>query len=129
MKFKWIPRESYGIFRFGFPLSEEALDILEFEPETDSTNWLKFRLSGEDILVFTENSLVISVACYSRFEIEGVNLIGSTLVDATKLIGETPEAEVDEIEIEGTVQFVYEFDDSGLQLWVEKGKVATVFIS
>ena len=127
MEFKWIPKTSYGIFKMGFPLSKKARELLEFEPEEDSTNWMKFRMRDEEILVFTENDKIVSIACYKEFYIRGVNIIGLKLSEAIKQIGEEPEKKVDEIEMDDSVQMVYEFEDAQLQLWTKKGRVVTVF--
>ncbi len=127
--YDWIPLTRVGKFIFN-TVVQKYVDqgLLEKMPDDqDATGWQTYGVPGGSLRVHVEDNRIISIACYDECILNGYNLIGMTFDDAKNVLEIQPSEDVDIIDIGDTRQEVFEFDDLEAQLWVEKGKVVTVF--
>lgn len=125
----WVPLSRLGCIRFGRPLGD-AINRYRLTPihdeEDDATDWVGYEDADDALRVYLENEIVISVHCEAHCVYSGKNLIGMPLEAALALL-ECPDCPCsDTIEIEGTLQGVYEVEPLSAQLWEKDGRIVTV---
>jgi hypothetical protein len=131
---KWDPCVGVGEFIFGAdikPLIGKYNLLLVPDEYKSQVAWNSYSVSDKDMRIYTEDERIIAVACYEECWINGINLLGLSLTDIIKVMGIVKEqiSEGEEYEINDEVQFVYEIDDLGAQLWIQDGHVITIICS
>ncbi len=110
------------------------LDTFEFKiyRKDGDNDCDKYRIDNPDIsLYLDDNNKIESINCRDECLYKGRNLIGMTIEDFISHTGEKYYGEVDILDYEddGIPQYVYEFDDIGLQVWCKNNIVVTIIAS
>jgi hypothetical protein len=130
-----VPFEGVGKFSLNKSI-QVYLENFHFEIEDFSKDKyapsIHYILSHPDITLFVENDIINSISCYEELIYKGRNLINLTL-DQFISITEEYYTEVDELNFDDDdiPQYVYEFENLGLQVW-EKGKdgrIVTIIVN
>ena len=92
-----------------------------------------FDLNGSEIELWCENAVIKSICCNHSCIYKGQELINMNYQEFLHIIDEVPVTH-DVIYVLtnkncGQNQHVYDFDKSGLQIWVWRNKIRTVVIS
>lgn len=125
---------SLGKFKFRENITEYNLGKYAFIPKDNEDDiWDTYNLDEPKISIFTDSEKnICSIRCNYKCYYEGQNLTGMAYADFLKLTNEVPNSE-DLIYViraqKGQNQKVYDFDSLGLQIWVYRNKVVTVFCS
>ena len=86
-----------------------------------------------EIELFCEDKIVKSICCNESCIFKGKELINMDFQEFLELIGEKPSShEIEYVVVtkdRGQNQHVYDFDKSGLQIWVWRNKIRTIIIS
>lgn len=117
------PKISQGNFLFGDDINKYKNDYdFELSPK-DISGYEGYTIYNPETCLFVENGKIASIASYEECIYKGRNLIGMTIVEFMRFTGEKYYGEVDEADFEedDIPQYIYEFEDIGLQVW-EKGK-------
>ena len=126
------PYIGVGDFDFGKKINT-YFDIYKFEyfKCEDATEWDMYKVPDLSIEIYTENETIVSIACRKHCYFKGINIIGMNLVDFYNLLKLSPNRTVDKIYVkEGNhYQDVIEISEIGVQIWVYRGKIKTVFCS
>ena len=127
---EWVPLHSVGSFLLGDNINNylDKFNLQLVDIEDDVVDWVSYELLESDVVVHTEQSKIISIACYKHFFYKRINLIGLTLGEITKIIKKHPD-KVDKITVcnDEPPQLVYEFNSLELQLWFKDGLLVTAF--
>lgn len=97
---------------------------------------MNYSLENPDMTIFLKHNncqIIDFIACYEVLFYKSVNLIGLTIDEFKNVTKSEYYGEVDELDFEedNIPQYVYEFDDLGLQVWEKgkNGKIVTIIIS
>lgn len=129
-----IPNISLGKFELRKKITEYNLGKHEFiSKDSEEDIWDTYELFDPELSLFTDKeNNICSIRCNYKCYFKSRNLIGMKYTDFLELIDEKPNSE-DIIYVirgnRGQNQKVYDFDLLGLQIWVYKNKVMTVFCS
>ncbi len=127
-KFEWIPLKQVGFFKFGDDIKIHSNILVQIPEERDNkVEWDVYTIPGRNIRIFTERNKIVSIACYDNFYFKNVNIIGYDAKKINTLLNTQSNIEVDEIEIDGQIQKVYEYDALGLQVWTKNELVVSIF--
>ena len=125
----WNPSKGIGPFQIGVKIEEyiHEFDLeLVLEEMKDSDDWEAYRIKNrDDIRIYSVDSKVESIACYMHCNYKGNNLIGMTIKQLINVLNTEPEEEVDKYDLDDGIQFVYEFDIYGCQVWVKDNIIVT----
>ena len=131
-KLDFVPFERVGPFRFGthidqYELGEEA----EFYPEDEDTGWESCDIEELGLSIYTEGGKIESICATREFFFGDMNLIGASFPEVKALpgIGEIVDTDQLFLEDESEPQEIYDFDESGLQLWVKNEVVVAAIPS
>lgn len=131
--YQLIPKESFGAFRFESNIRNYAAYTMRFIPKTDVNDlWDTYELTDPLITIYTdEHGTIRSIRSDSACFYREMNLIGLSYAHFLSAIQQKPDT-IDRIYVptqnsKGQYQQVYDFDDLGLQVWVHRGKIRTVF--
>lgn len=128
----FTPFECVGEFRFNTKIScylnKYEFDILLKEKEYQSNH---YTLKEQEVTLFVEENIIDSICCNEECLYKGRNLIGMTIEEFVSHTGEKYYGEIDKADFEddNIPQYIYEFDDIGLQVWVKNNKIVTVIAS
>lgn len=130
-----ILKKSYNDFVLGEHISK-YLDIphrlFHYESPIVRDNYL-FYINKVEIELCCDNGIIESICCSQSCIYEAKELIMMNFDDFLKIIKEIPGShEILYIPSDmhrGRNEHVYDFDNSGLQVWVWRGRIRTVYIS
>lgn len=130
-----IPFESVGEFYINDSI-ENYLDSYSFTVEdfsNENTPSLNYRIDNPEITLFIDKGIIDYIGCYEELLYKGRNLIGMTISEFMNHTNENYYGEIDELDFEddNIPQFVYEFENIGLQVWEKgkDGKIVTVLVN
>lgn len=130
-----ILNKSYDDFMLGTSVTNYINRPHQIDKHDDPFTWecYIFFQNGFDIELWCENKIIKSICCNQSCIYKGKELINMNYTEFLCLIDETPLAH-DIIYVlvnknHGQNQHVYDFDKSGLQVWVWRNKIRTVIIS
>lgn len=126
---------SYDIFYLGEEISkyEKYVRLKNHYNNPCGFDSYNVEIHGYSILLWSENGHVEQICCYESCIYNGEELIMMTFKDFLSRIKEEPSNHdicyVPCKDNWGQNQHVYDFDKSGLQVWVWRGKIRSVVIS
>lgn len=128
----FIPFESVGDFKINSKI-DDYFNSHEFEvfPKDGEYDSEKFNIDNPSISLFVEDGVIESICCDEECLYKGRNLIGMSIEELISHTGEKYYGEIDEADFEedNIPQYIYEFEDIGLQVWTKNGIVVTVIAS
>ena len=118
-----VPHLSIGPVRFRerIDLFLEKFDDFDYHLDDDNTIWDEHYFLNRDLVVYTENDLVICAGIFCDCYLEGRNLFGMNIGEffATFNISEKERSVDERLWVSDTEQqSVYEIQSLGLELWV-----------
>ncbi|MBA3987485.1 MAG: hypothetical protein H0X63_13150 [Flavobacteriales bacterium] len=128
-KCELIPTSSVGPFKLGTKISKYEKFDLDYFPPDESTGWATYKMRDPELEIYTEEEIIISIACREVCNYKGQNLIGLPFKELMRLINERPEDKDEIIMEDGELQIVYEFYNFGLEVWTKCNIIVTVFCS
>ncbi|MEC4802928.1 MAG: hypothetical protein SAJ72_01580 [Jaaginema sp. PMC 1080.18] len=124
----WIPNQRLGAIEFETPIEIyiNSLGAYMSEPKDDVTGFETYEITNEDITIYVENDLVVTVNAYECICYKGINLIGVHQKELINLL----EIEPDEIGTpvlyeDGDIQTPLDFDSLGLEAWISNDCVVS----
>ena len=130
-----IINESYDDFELGNNIVKYKDKPHHIDKHNDPFPWdcYNFIHDGHEIELWCENDIIISICCNYSCIYQGQELINMNYKDFLQLIDEIPiKHELIYVLVSknhGQNQHVYDFEKSGLQIWVWRNKRRTVIIS
>lgn len=131
----WVPNERLGPVSFGAPISDYTSMLgleLEHYEEVAGYKESHFKVSGVDIDIYIQDSLVDTIISREVFMWNDANVIESTMEELTRILGTEPD-EKDELDLsvddETAPYQVLDYHDLGLQVWLLNGKVESISCS
>ena len=127
------PFQGVGDFMFNSPIID-YLDLYKFTIYRKDGNYDcdKYNIDNPDMSLYVDdNNIIESINCHEECLYKGRNLIGMTIEEFISHTGEKYYGEIDVLDYEddGVPQYVYEFDDIGLQVWCKKNVIVTIIAS
>jgi hypothetical protein len=120
-----------GDFVIGNPI-RLYLEKFSFEiyPKEGKYDCIKYVIKNPVISLFVEEGMINSISCEEECLYKGRNLIGISIEEFISHTGFTHEEEIDELifEEDNIPQYVYEFDEVGLQVWVKMEKIVVIIV-
>lgn len=128
-----IPKISVGDFLLNDHIDNYKGKYIFEKSSKDESGYEGYAIYNPETCLFVEDGKIVSIASYEECIYKGQNIIGMTIEEFTSHTGEKYYGEVDRADFEedDIPQYVYEFEDIGLQIW-EKGKggkIVTVIAS
>lgn len=127
------PFECIGEFVFGTSINDYKNEFkFTLYPKEGTNDCDKYNIDNPDLSLYVdENNLIESINCRDECLYKGRNLIGMTIEDFISHTGEKYYGEIDILDYEddGVPQYVYEFDDIGLQVWCKNNIIVTIIAS
>lgn len=104
---------------------------LKFNKAEDEFCRDNYDLFYPESTIYIEDGLIEDIACHQEFIYKGRNIIHMSYIEFLKHSNLKPVGETDKVYLSGDEeQFVYEFDEIGLQVWTNKsGIIVTVIAS
>ena len=130
MHIELVPLKKVGVFIFNDDIRNYSDYGLKIERSLDKTGWDTYRLEKDGVIIHTENNLIVSIACYNYCYLKNQNVINMKVGDFVNLNKVYPDLnQTDTIFLneEEYPHIVYEFETLGMQIWVKKGVIDTVF--
>lgn len=131
----WVPNERLGPVSFGTPISDYTSMLgleLEHYEEVAGYKESHFKVSGVDIDIYIQDSLVDTIISREVFMWKDANVIESTMEELSRILGTEPD-EKDELDLsvddESAPYQVLDYHDLGLQVWLLNGKVESISCS
>lgn len=126
---EWSPSNGVGPLKYGALiqdyLSEYPIRLLEPEG-SDVTGWGTYEIENSDKTIWTEEGKIVSIRCDEYFVYKGNNLIGLSKIECIAYLQRQPDEVGEGVLFEdGTVQKPLEFDELGLEVWLEDGKIVS----
>jgi hypothetical protein len=125
------PHIRVGEFMFGQDINEYLKKYpFIFTPEDKSTGWETYTLEKEGLVLFTERKSIVSILCEKNCHYKEYELINSNINDFLIHLEDIKVSSIDEIFVtDDILQFVYEIDELGFQIWCEQNIIKTVILS
>ena len=130
-----ILNPAVGVGDFHFEESiEQYLATFDFGylPKEDSNDTHSYYIDNPNMSLWVkDNGLIENIKCTEECLYRGRNMIGMHIDDFLNFYELLPDGDVDELnwEEDGIPQFVYEFNELGLQVWVKNAHVITIIAS
>jgi hypothetical protein len=129
----FLPFRGIGDFMFNEPIAS-YINTFDFTIYSKDGKYDcdKYTIDNPDIsLHVDDNNNIESISCHEECLYKGRNLIGMTIEEFISHTGEKYYGEVDRLDFEddGVPQYVYEFDDIGLQVWCKNDVIITIIAS
>ena len=130
-----ILNTSYDDFELGHKISKYVRRPHYIHKWNDPFQWdcYTFIQEKNEIELFCEDKIIKSICCNESCIYKGKELIKMDFQEFIEIIEEEPASHDIEYVVvtkdRGQNQHVYEFDKSGLQIWVWRNKIRTVIIS
>lgn len=130
-KLAFIPFKSIGKFIFDTNIDEYRDELTSFNyEEPDEFNKEYYRSQDDNLMIAVRKNILESIFSYKELYYENTNLIGLSLSEFQKLLQVDDVGHVEEYDLGDEVpQFVYQFDDIGVQVWTKQDKVVTIIAS
>ncbi len=135
MIYYFIPFERVGEFILKSDIRNYQDDfnftVKAYEDEFSSSEHYSLENPKLSLFVDLHSKKIDEIACYEEVLYKGRNLIGMTIDEFISHTGEKYYGEIDKLDFEddNIPQYVYEFDDIGLQVWTKNNIVITVIAS
>lgn len=130
-RFEWTPRKQLGPFEFGAFFNKDLLEnysVVEVPEEYNSSvDWTVYKFN-QDGRVFLEDDKIVSILSTSEVFYHDKNLVGMQIDQIINLLDSEPDS-IESEEMSDGVEYVYEFEQLGLQLWISEGVVVTVIVN
>lgn len=87
-----------------------------------------YTINHPDISLYVESDKIVSINCREECIFDGKNIIGMTIKEFVKVYNLKINGLVDKLDYEddNVPQYVYEFDNIGLQVWVKNKRIKSV---
>ncbi len=133
MKLVLNPKISFGPFYFKSRMSDYKKTYhFEYEPcpNDDVTGWDTYILNKPELIIYTEDEIIVSISSSEECILHGRNIAGMCYNVFLDLVKSLPSS-TDKIYLSNTntKQEVYDFEDLSIQLWVYNGKIVDVYVS
>lgn len=132
MILNFIPFKCIGEFKISSRIHDylQRYDFEYTEPD-NITGWATYDLNELGLSLYVDKEKIISISCNKECVYREKNLISMGIDDfiswaELKIYGRIDELYLEEDDIP---QYVYEFDDIGLQVWVKNKLIKTVIAS
>jgi hypothetical protein len=127
----FIPFERIGGFILESNIEDYKNKKFTHTPIDDVTEMETYSIDDLGLSLYVENGKIDSVECNDECLYKGRNLIGMTIEEFISHTEEKYYGEVDELDFEedNIPQYVYEFDDIGLQVWCKNNVIVTIIAS
>ncbi|MEM9885465.1 MAG: hypothetical protein AAF849_06200 [Bacteroidota bacterium] len=127
----FIPFEQIGEFKLQHSVTGYTNKfVFEVSNGESSTGWVTFSLDEFGLSLFVDKATMVieSISCDEECLYKGRNIINMTIQEFITHSGKVYYDEPDclDFEEDNIPQYVYEFDDIGLQIWVKNDKIVTV---
>lgn len=129
-----VPFECIGEFKFENLITgyseKHSFEYLKDTDDIDLDSYI-INEAGISLYVNSKSQIIESISCKQECLYKGRNLIGMHIDEFVSHTGEKYYGEIDEVDFEedNIPQYVYEFDDIGLQVWTKNDIVVTVIAS
>lgn len=127
----WVPNSSFGPIKLGdqIDLYIQNLHLSNDDSEDDKTNWIEYTLPDEDVYVYVENGIIVSITSYENFIYKDKNIIGMQVGQLNEILDCEPSEQGKSVLFEdGDIQTPFEYFHLGLQLWVSNKVVMSASI-
>lgn len=127
--FEINPYKGIGPFKLKTNINNYNNYNLTLHKSDDSTGWDVYKL-GNSISIYTDNEVIVSIACRVSCTLNGVTIVGGHFSDFLSAF-QPSNVTHDKIYMpeDDDYQDVCDVDDFGIQLWVRKDIIVTVFCS
>ncbi|MFD2916841.1 hypothetical protein [Psychroserpens luteus] len=128
----FIPFIRIGDFTFESKINNYKSNFkFAYTPVNDSTEWETYEIEDLGLSLYVEEDNITSIVCRDDCLYKGRNLIGMTIEEFISHTEEKYYGEIDILDYEddGVPQYVYEFDDIGLQVWCKNNIIVTIIAS
>ena len=126
-----VLNKSYDIFNLNEDVSkyERLAHTKNHFEDPYSFDSYEIEIHGYNIAIESEDGKVDSITCSESCVYNGQELIMMKIEDFLKIIKEVPtDHNIYYLSGSHQNQHVYDFDESGLQVWVWRGKIRTIII-
>ena len=126
-----VLNKSYDIFNLNEDVSkyERLAHTKNHFEDPHSFDSYEIEIHGYNIAIESEDGKVDSITCSESCVYNGQELIMMKIEDFLKIIKEVPtDHNIYYLSGSHQNQHVYDFDESGLQVWVWRGKIRTIII-
>ncbi len=124
-----VPFERVAEFEFNSDI-KQYFNQYEFDytPVEDITDYEIYEIEDLGISLYVENDVIESIVCRYECLYKGRNIIGMDIDEFINFYDVSPSDEVDSVYVSNTeLQYVYEFDELGLQIWCnQNNEIVTV---
>lgn len=130
-KLVFIPLNFIGKFIFDTDVNQyyDELAVFNYE-ETDEFNKEYYKSQDGNLIIAVRKNILESIFCYKELYYKNTNLLGLSLSEFSKLLQTDHVGYVEEYNLGDEVsQFVYQFDEIGVQVWTKQSKVVTIIAS
>ena len=124
----WIPNKSLGAIEFdtSIEIYINSIGAYMSEPKNDITGWETYEIDNEELYIYVEEGLVVSVSAYESIYFKNINLIGLSQKELIEIL----EVEPDEVGTpvlyeDGDVQTPLDFDSLGLGAWISNDRLVS----
>lgn len=118
-----VPGRSIGPFTFGDHIEEyiDLYDLRKRRQDCSVADWETYELAGFGICVVVEDGRISSIHCEDEVQYVGTNLIGLSISDIYKLLGQADSVEDDE-----ALGCILYYDRLGIALFIENDIVDVI---
>lgn len=131
-KYLWVPKERLGPIRFGANIQQYVdAGLLSFEPPLEELGGIGSFIDEDASLTVTPDDgfpdgpvrwVVEGIECDKSILYKGQELLGLSIEDVVKVLGQEPDQFGEEFEVDDDdIQIIGEFDELGLVLWMRDG--------
>lgn len=126
-----IPFKQVGPFIFNSNINSYSSFSFIYTKCDDKTGWDLYELDSVGIELYTENDLIVSIACKEYLFYKNTNIIGIKLDSFLNKTGLTVVGEGDKIYMpeNDEYQHVIDFDIIGIQVWLKNYIIVSIFCS
>ncbi len=97
---------------------------------SDATNWDEYSLDSHGISIYTDKEKIESISCNKSMLYNGKEIIGISILDFVNMFKLKVSEKPDKIYMnELEIQYTYEFDAIGLQVWCLDNRIVTAIAS
>lgn len=125
------PFHGIGPFDFNEPIAKYESPFFLVKDTNEGDKYDVYSLEYPAADLYVQDGIIESINCYEECIYKGRNIIGMTIDEFIKFYEILPIEDIDELDFEedNIPQYVYEFDQIGLQVWVKRGKILNVIAS
>jgi len=130
-----IPFKQVGNFVLGEEI-ENFFNNFQFEindfSQDEIAPSINYILNNPQITLYVLNGKIEFIGCYEELLYNGFNLIGITIEQLSSILNTIyKEVDVVNYEADDIPQYIYEYEDVGLQVWVKGigGKIVSIMVN